>query len=74
MRALSLYGAAKSNCCVLESAPAESLLHSLGLRQGVEVSVVSRQPFGGPIVVRLGRRCLAISKDIAEQINIRELT
>lgn len=70
---ISLYGAIKKNRCVLENPPAEALLQALGLRQGVEVAVVGRQPLGGPVVVRLGRRCLAISKDIAEKISIREL-
>ncbi|MBB5022512.1 FeoA family protein [Desulfurispira natronophila] len=68
----SLYSANGLSSYTLTAIPTHPLLSSLGLRQGSQVSIVSRQPLGGPIVIRLGQRCLAIARDIAEQIQIQE--
>lgn len=73
MKSCTLYTAPRKKRCILESIPDEKLLQSLGIRSGVELSIVSRQPFGGPVTIKLGDRCLAISKSIAEQISIREV-
>ena len=40
---------------------------------GVEVTVVGREPFGGPINVRLGRRVRAIGAELAHQVRVEEV-
>ncbi|OEF97765.1 FeoA family protein [Desulfuribacillus alkaliarsenatis] len=67
---MPLYTLKKKASCTIKSLPAIKLLHSMGLREGLPVSVVTKQPFGGPIVVQIGSRCIALGKDIAEQIEI----
>ncbi len=58
---------------IIEEVPAMGLLNSLGVRKGMAVSVMSRQPLGGPIVVKLGSTCLAMARDVAEQIEVKEV-
>ena len=71
---MPLYEIEKKQNCVIQSLPEVGLLHYLGLREGLKVSVMSKQPFGGPVVVQFGNnRSIAISKEIAEQINVAEV-
>ena len=71
---MSLYQLAKDKRAVVERLPAIGLLNSLGLREGVTISVVTRHPLGGPVVVNLGNRSIAIAKAVAEAITVREVT
>ncbi|KXZ39264.1 ferrous iron transport protein A [Alkalithermobacter thermoalcaliphilus JW-YL-7 = DSM 7308] len=68
---MALYELRKNQKCTIEKMPSNSLLQSLGLRQGIVVSVMSKQPFGGPIVVKVGNRSIAVDKDIAKNIEIK---
>ncbi|KNF07848.1 FeoA family protein [Gottschalkia purinilytica] len=70
---MCLYNIEKSKFCVIEKTPEIGLLSSIGVREGVKLSVVTKQPLGGPIVVQIGKRNIAIAKDIAEQIKIQEV-
>lgn len=58
--------------CVIQQLPPTLLLESLGLREGLTVALLSRQPMDGPVVVQIGRRCIAIARDIASQIIVQE--
>ena len=49
------------------------LLKMLGIREGITFEVQSRQPLGGPIVVKIAKRSIAIAKDLASEIVIREV-
>ncbi len=33
----------------------------------------SKQPMGGPVIVQVGRRCVAIAEDIAKEIHVEEV-
>ncbi|OPJ55827.1 FeoA family protein [Alkalithermobacter paradoxus] len=68
---MALYGLKKNQKCTIEEMPSNALLQSLGLRKGIEVSVTSKQPFGGPIVVKIGNRSIAVDKNIAQNISIK---
>lgn len=70
---MSLYAISKNKRCVVENMPSLELLSSLGLRKGLEIGVKSRQPMGGPIVIEIGRRSIAIAKDIASSIVVKEV-
>lgn len=59
---------------MIEKLPSNHLLKSLGVREGITVSVMSRQPLGGPIVIQIGKRSIAIARDVAEQIVVREVS
>lgn len=70
---MTLYQLSKEKRCVIEKCPMIKLLQSLGLREGIPVSITSKQPFGGPIVVKIGNRNIAVAKDIAQEIVVREI-
>ncbi|GAB6086415.1 FeoA family protein [Alkaliphilus crotonatoxidans] len=70
---MSIYQLSRNNSCIIESLPSLGLLKSLGMREGMKVNVMSKQPFGGPIVLQLGRRSIAISKSVAELITVKEV-
>ncbi|EEG78799.1 FeoA family protein [Dethiobacter alkaliphilus] len=63
----------KATSCVIEQLPDIKLLNALGLREGVTVRVVTSQPFGGPIVVQLGKSSIAVARGVAEQIEVKEV-
>lgn len=71
---MSLYTLAKAHRCVIEKLPEITMLNSLGLREGISVTVKSKQPLGGPIVIQIGNRCIAVAKDVAEKIVVKEVS
>ena len=72
---MPLYEIKNKQNCVIQSLPNVGLLHHLGLREGLKVSIMSKQPFGGPVVVQMNNnRSIAISKEIAQQINVAEVS
>ncbi len=70
---MSIYQFKGKNSCIIEKMPQVPLLSSLGLREGMKVKVLSKQPLGGPIVVSMGNRSIAIAKDVANQILVKEV-
>ena len=71
---MPLYEIKNKQSCIIQSLPEVGLLHYLGLREGLEISVMTKQPFGGPVVVQMGNnRSIAISKEIAQQISVAEV-
>jgi len=56
------------------SVPDIGLLQSLGVRAGTQVTVQNRYALGGPVLLRVeGTFSVAVGKDIARQIAVREL-
>lgn len=70
---MSLYQLNKNCRCKIEKIPSIHLLKSLGVREGLTVSIMSKQPLGGPIIIQMGKRSLAIAKNVAEQIFVGEV-
>lgn len=71
---MCIYQVKGNQSCIIESIPPQmGLLKSMGMREGMKVNVMTKQPFGGPIVLQLGRRSIAISKTLAEQIRVKEV-
>lgn len=70
---MSIYHLNKSSRCIIEKMPEIALLKSLGLRTGMTVSIKSRLPFGGPIVVQMGNRSIAVARDIAKDILVKQV-
>ena len=70
---MALYELHQHDSCTIKHLPNIHLLHSMGLRPGIPVSIVSKQPLGGPIVIQIGARCVALGKDVAEQIEISNI-
>lgn len=68
---MSLYDAKMNESYIIESLPAIDLVRAMGIRKGQAVSMLSRQPFGGPVVVQIGSRCIALGKDVAREIQMR---
>ena len=71
---MNLYEAKNSDSFQLASLPDIGLLQSMGLRVGTQVKVQSRYALGGPILLRVEDAfSVAIGKDIATQISVREV-
>ncbi len=70
---MSLYKVKKNCRCIIESLPQVPLMDSLGLRLGCAIQVQNRQPMGGPVVVKLGNRSVAVAREYAEQMTVREV-
>jgi len=72
---LNLYRANKNKTFQVESIPDVGLLQNLGLRTGTKVAVQTRYAFGGPVLLRVEDSfSVAIGKDIATQISVKEVT
>ena len=72
---IKLYEARKNGVFQVTSTPDISLLENIGLRNGTQVLVQSRYAFGGPVLLRVENAfTIAIGKDIATQIEVKEVT
>ena len=70
----NLYEAKKDTTFQVASVPNIGLLKNLGLRVGTQVKMQSRYAFGGPVLLRVEDTfAVAIGKDIATQIAVREV-
>ncbi|NLN14404.1 MAG: ferrous iron transport protein A [Tissierellia bacterium] len=67
---MPIYSLNKDTSCRIVSIPNVSLLESLGIRKGIKVKLKNKQPLGGPVVVQMGTRNIAIGRDIANQIMV----
>lgn len=45
-----------------------SQLRSMGIKEGVRVKVVTREPFGGPLVIKSGNTTLTLGRGKADKI------
>ncbi|HCY06612.1 MAG TPA: ferrous iron transport protein A [Erysipelotrichaceae bacterium] len=52
--------------------PEENTLESIGVFPGAYVKVESHYNFGGPVSISLGSRNIAIGKNLAKQIFVKE--
>lgn len=46
-------------------------LQSLGLVPGVEIEILDRAPFDGPLTVKLGSKVFALAQDIAQTVGVQ---
>jgi len=70
---MNLYEARKNKAFKIVSVPNNELLKNLGIHQNREVIIQNRYAFGGPILLRVQNAySVAIGKDIAKQISIKE--
>ncbi len=53
--------------------PENNLLAALGVREGKTIKVENIQPLGGPMVIEINSRSLAIGREVAEQIKVGSL-
>ncbi|MBU5485818.1 ferrous iron transport protein A [Clostridium sp. MSJ-11] len=70
---MNLYDLKVSSNCEIGNIPEIPLLNSIGVRKGIRVEVVSKQPFSGPIVIKIAKRNIAIAKEIANKIKVKEV-
>ena len=70
---ISLYEAKSKGTFEVASIPQIRLLESMGLRIGTQITIQNRYALGGPVLLRIeGAYDLALGKDIAQQIAVRE--
>ncbi len=53
---------------IIISVPDNPLMYPLGLRPGKELQCRGHQIFGGPLLIRIGDRQIALSRTIAENV------
>ncbi|OIJ22065.1 iron transporter FeoA [Anaerobacillus alkalidiazotrophicus] len=70
---MSLYKYKKKNSFVIKEIPNIQLLKSLGVCVGLVTMVVSRMPLGGPVLITVGKRQVALGKEIADKILVEEV-
>ena len=71
---VSLYKAKKLGTFKVDSVPQIQLLENMGLRVGAQVTVQDRYGLDGPVLLRVeGAYELALGKDIAQQIAVKEI-
>ncbi len=58
---------------MIKQLPKIPLLHSLGIFEGLSTVVNSKMPFGGPIIITVGKRQVALGKEVAEKIMVEEV-
>ena len=72
--AISLYEAKKNSCFQVKSMPDIGLLENIGLRVGSVITIQNRYALGGPVLLRIEDAfAVALGKDIAAQITVREV-
>ena len=73
--ATNLYEVKSKGILQVTSVPDISLLDNLGLRAGTQVMILNRYSLGGPVLLRVeGAYSVALGKDIAQQISVREVS
>jgi len=71
----TLYEVNSNGILQVTSVPDISLLESLGLRTGTQIVILNRYSLGGPVLLRVeGAYSIALGKDIAQQVSVREVT
>ncbi len=56
---------------VITSTPDNLLLAPMGVRKGKEIQLKAKQPWGGPLIVEIEGRNVAISRDLGKRIKIK---
>ena len=51
----------------------QNRLNSLGIRNGKEIKVVSKQPFRGPLTVEIGGCQMTLGRGMARKITVETL-
>ncbi len=67
---MNLYETTDGIKYMVKSVPENELLRFIGVRKASIVQVLTKQPFGGPIVVKLKNRNIAIDKMLAEKMEM----
>ncbi len=68
--AFSLNQLSRGSKGVIVSVPENPLMFPLGLRPGKEFQCLGHQLFGGPLLVKVGDRQIALSRAIADKIKV----
>jgi Fe2+ transport system protein FeoA len=69
----SLYEAKPGKEYTIVRTPDFRLLSSIGLFNGAKVKMESKYALGGPVSVSLSTKKIAVGKDLATQIYVREV-
>ncbi|MCL0081565.1 ferrous iron transport protein A [Peptococcaceae bacterium] len=60
----------KDQEAIVDFIPPEALLPSLGIRQGKKIKIMAFSSFGGPVIVAVGGRSIAIGRSLASKIKL----
>lgn len=69
----NLYNAQPGKEYTILATPDYRLLSSIGLFSGARVRVESKYAFGGPVSISLSTKKIAVGKDLATRIDVREV-
>lgn len=65
---MSLYNCKKNQTYKILHCPLNDYLKAIGVIEGTECSILTKQPLGGPLIIRINERDIALDKDIALSI------
>lgn len=51
---------------------AERRMFEMGIRPGVEIELISRHPFHGPLLFKVGQAQIALGNNLAEALEVEE--
>lgn len=68
----TLYTSKSDESFIITEVPQVNLLNSLGIFVGAKIKKKRTYKFGGPILIDIFGREVAIGKEIAEQIKVKE--
>ena len=69
---MNLYNLPPNTVCSIESVPDSDVLKSLGIIPGATVKKLASYGAGGPAMISLGNRNIAVGKKIAEKVIIED--
>ena len=57
---------------ILTDNPMARRLYEMGIMPGAEIEMLSRHPFKGPLIIKVGNTTLALDRRIADSIVVEE--
>jgi ferrous iron transport protein A len=58
----------------VEDKGAEKRLFEIGIMTGAELQIISRHPFQGPLVIKIGNANIALGRSIAGKVEVEIIT
>ncbi|MDD4801735.1 MAG: FeoA family protein [Syntrophomonas sp.] len=63
----------KVKVLTIEGKGAEKKLFDIGIMTGAQLELVSRHPFRGPLVIKVGNAKVALGRSVAKQVRVEAI-
>ena len=71
MNILNLEVGQRARVINIEGRKAERRLYEIGIMPGIELQLITRHPFKGPLVFKIGSASIALGRSIAAKIMVK---